>query len=62
MVGLLPKFSGMDGTFQLQYTLLLKEGGETLAGGDGELIMAPGDGKHTATAGKGCVFTAKALR
>ena len=62
MVGLLPKFSGMDGTFLLQYTLLLKEGGETLAGGDGELIMAPGDGKHTATAGKGCVFTAKALR
>ena len=62
MVGLLPKFSGMDGTFLLQYTLQLKEGGETLAGGNGELIMAPGDGKHNATAGKGCVFTAKALR
>jgi len=62
MVGLLPKFSGMDGTFLLQYTLQLKEGGETLAGGNGELILAPGDGNHTAAAGKDCVFSAKALR
>jgi len=62
MVGLLPKSPGMDGTFLLQYTLLLKEGGETLAGGEGELILAPGDGKHTARAGKDCVFSAKALR
>lgn len=62
MVGLLPKLSGMGGTFLLQYTLLLKEGGETLAGGDGELILAPGDGYHTASAGKDCTFSAKALR
>jgi len=62
MVGLLPKSSGVDGTFLLQYTLLLTEGGEKLAGGDGELILAPGDGKHTAAAGKGCVFSAQALR
>ena len=62
MVGLLPKFSGMDGTFLLQYTLQLKEGGETLAGGDGELILTPGDGKHSAPVGKNCVFTAKTLR
>jgi len=62
MVGLLPKSSGIDGTFLLQYTLLLKEGSETLAGGQGELILAPGDGKHKASAGKGCVFTARALR
>ncbi|MBI4349969.1 MAG: hypothetical protein HY550_00875 [Elusimicrobia bacterium] len=62
MVGLLPKSPGMDGTFLLQYTLQLKEGGETLAEGDGELILAPGDGKHTASAGKDCVFSAKAIR
>jgi hypothetical protein len=62
MVGLLPKSSAMDGTFLLQYTLLLKEGAESLAGGQGELILAPGDGKHTAAAGKDCVFSAKALR
>ncbi|MDO8804780.1 MAG: hypothetical protein Q7R35_10115 [Elusimicrobiota bacterium] len=61
MVGLLPKSSAMDGTFLLQYTLLLKEGGETLAGGQGELILAPGEGKRTAAAGKDCVFSAKAL-
>lgn len=62
MVGLLPKSPGVDGTFLLQYTLQLKEGGETLAASDGELILAPGDGKHTATAGKDCIFSAKALR
>ena len=62
MVGLLPKSPGVDGTFLLQYTLLLTEGGEKLAGGDGGLILAPGDGKHTAAAGKGCVFSAQALR
>lgn len=62
MVGLLPKSSGMDGTFLLQYTLLLKEGGETLAGGEGELILVPGGEKLTAAAGKDCVFSAKALR
>jgi len=62
MVGLLPKSPGVDGTFLLQYTLLLTEGGEKLAGGDGELVLAPGDGKHTAAAGKGCVFSAQALR
>ena len=62
MVGLLPKSPGADGTFLLQYTLLLKEGGETLAGGNGELILEPGGGRLTAAAGKDCVFSAKALR
>lgn len=62
MVGLLPKSSGVDGTFLLQYTLQLKEGRETLAGGDGELILEPGGARRTAAAGKGCVFSARALR
>ncbi len=62
MLGLLPKSPGMDGTFLLQYTLLLKEGGESLAGGQGELILSPGGAKRTAAAGKGCVFSAKARR
>ena len=62
MVGLLPKSPGEGGTFLLQYTLQLKNGGETLASGEGELIMAPGEGPHAADAGKDCVFTAKALR
>jgi len=62
MVGLLPDSSGLDGTFRLQYTLLLKDAGETLASGQGELILAPGGDKRSASAGKDCVFSAKALR
>jgi hypothetical protein len=62
MLGLLPNSSGLDGEFKLQYTLLLKEGRETLAGGDGELILAPGGGRRSAAAGKACVFSAKASR
>ncbi len=62
MVGLLPKSPGEGGTFLLQYTLLLKEGGEILAEGQGELIMEPGGEKLTAAAGKDCVFSARALR
>lgn len=62
MVGLLPNIPAMDGTFLLQYTLQLKEGGETLADTQGELILAPGGGKKSAAAGKDCVFSAKALR
>jgi hypothetical protein len=62
MVGLLPNSPALDGTFQLQYTLLLKDGGETLADSKGELILAPGGGKKTAFAGRSCVFSAKALR
>lgn len=62
MLGLLPNSPGLDGEFKLQYTLLLKEGRETLAGGDGELILAPGGGRRSAAAGKNCVFSAKALR
>ncbi|OGR42662.1 MAG: hypothetical protein A2X35_01550 [Elusimicrobia bacterium GWA2_61_42] len=61
MLGLLPNSSALDGAFRLQYTLLLKDGGETLASGQGELILAPGEGKQSASAGKNCVFTAKAL-
>ena len=60
MVGLLPNSPGVDGTFLLQYTLLLKDGGETLVDGQGELILAPGGAKRSAAAGKGCVFSAKA--
>jgi len=62
MVGLLPNGPALDGTFKLQYTLLLKDGGETLADSQGELILAPGGGKKSAFAGKDCVFSAKALR
>jgi len=61
MVGLLPNAPSLDGTFLLQYTLQLKEGGETQAEGQGELILAPGGAKRTAKAGD-CVFSAKALR
>jgi hypothetical protein len=61
MVGLLPNGSGVDGTFKLQYTLQLKEGPETLAEGQGELILSPGGGKSRAAAGD-CVFSAKAPR
>jgi hypothetical protein len=62
MVGLLPNGPALDGTFLLQYTLQLKEGGEPLAEGQGELILAPGGGKRTAPAGKDCVFSARASR
>ncbi len=62
MAGLLPKSSGVDGTFLLQYALQLKEGSRTLVSNNGELVLAPGEGKQTAAAGKGCVFSAKALR
>ncbi|OGR78130.1 MAG: hypothetical protein A2X32_01875 [Elusimicrobia bacterium GWC2_64_44] len=62
MVGLLPNAPALDGTFLLQYTLQLKEGGETAAEGQGELILAPGGPKRTAKAGKDCVFSARALR
>lgn len=62
MVGLLPNGPALDGTFLLQYTLELKEGGETLAGGQGELVLAPGGGWKSAAAGKACLFSARALR
>jgi hypothetical protein len=62
MVGLLPKSPGLDGTFLLQYTLLLKEGAQTLVENQGGIILGPGAGKQTAAAGKDCVFSAKALR
>jgi len=62
MVGLLPNSSALDDTFLLQYTLQLKDGGEELAAGQGELILAPGGKKQTAAAGKDCVFSARALR
>jgi len=61
MVGLLPNGSALDGTFLLQYTVLLKEGRETLAEGQGELPLVPGGGRRTAPAGD-CVFSARALR
>lgn len=61
MVGLLPNGSALDGSFLLQYTLQLKEGAETLAEGQGELVLAPGGGKRRAAAGD-CVFSAKAAR
>ncbi|MCM2266290.1 MAG: hypothetical protein NDI60_00795 [Elusimicrobiales bacterium] len=62
MVGLLPNNPGIDGEFKLQYTLLLREGAETLASGQGELILAPGGPRRSAAAGKDCVFSAKASR
>lgn len=62
MVGLLPNITAMDGNFMLQYTLQLKEGGETLVSNQGQLSLEPGGGRRTAAAGKGCVFSAKALR
>jgi len=62
MVGLLPNSTAVDGEFILQYTLQLKDAGETLAEGQGELALEPGGGKAAAKAGKGCVFSAKALR
>lgn len=62
MAGLLPKSPGVDGNFLLQYALQLKEGSETLVNNSGELVLAPGEGKMTAAAGKGCVFSAKAVR
>ena len=60
MVGLLPNSPGVDGTFRLQYTLLLKDGGETLASGQGEFVLAPGGEKQSVSTGKDCVFSAKA--
>lgn len=60
--GLLPNHPAVDGTFLLQYALLLKEGGETLSEGQGELILAPGGARQTVAAGKDCVFSARALR
>lgn len=62
MLGLLPNSPGVDGTFLLQYTLLYKDGSETVAENQGELILSPGGPKLTGAAGKNCVFTAKALR
>lgn len=61
MVGLLPNGPALDGSFLLQYTLQLKEGAETLAEGQGELILKPGGGKRRAAAGD-CAFFAKAAR
>ena len=61
MVGLLPNGSALDGSFKLQYTLQLKEGPETLAEGQGELILSPGGGKSGAAAGD-CLFSARASR
>ena len=62
MVGLLPDSPAVDGTFLLQYTLLLREGGDTLADNQGKLILEPGGEKRTAAAGRDCVFSAKALQ
>lgn len=62
MAGLLPNGSALDGTFLLQYTLQLKEGGETLVSNQGELMLEPGGEKSSAAAGKDCVFSARALR
>lgn len=62
MLGLLPGLPGADGAFALQYTLQLKEAGETLTDAHGELALDPGEGKASAAAGKGCAFTASASR
>lgn len=60
-LALLPNGPAVDGTFRLQYAVQLKEGAETLAEGQGELIMSPGGGRSSAAAGD-CVFSAAASR
>lgn len=60
-VALLPNGSALDGSFLLQYALQLKEGAETLAEKQGELLLNPGGGRSRAAAGD-CVFSAKASR
>ncbi|MDA8244918.1 MAG: hypothetical protein M0025_12475 [Elusimicrobia bacterium] len=62
MIGLLPAAAGADGEFELQYTLQLKEGAETLADSSGSMVLEPGGPRPAASAGKGCVFSAKASR
>ncbi len=62
MIGLLPDAPGADGEFKLQYTLLLTEGGKTLSNSSGSMVLEPGGSRPTASAGKGCVFSAKASR
>lgn len=61
MVGLLPGAPGLNGEFLLQYTLLLKDGAEALAEGQGKFILEPGVEKRAA-AGRNCSFTVKAAR
>jgi hypothetical protein len=62
MVGLLPNASALDEDFNLQYTFLLREGGETLAEGQGELVLTPGGSRRGKAAGKDCTFSARATR
>ena len=62
MIGLLPNSPGVDGTFGLQYTVLLKEGAEIVSSAQGKLVLSPDGEQETASAGKGCVFSAKASR
>lgn len=61
-VGLLPGPSAFDGTFQLQYVLDLREGGRVITGSRGKMLLAPGGGRESASAGRGCSFTVKASR
>lgn len=62
VVGLLPNISALDDDFTLQYAFLLREGGETLAEKQGDLILTPGGGRSAVSAGKDCGFSAKASR
>ncbi|KAF0124779.1 MAG: hypothetical protein FD189_2205 [Elusimicrobia bacterium] len=61
-VGLLPGPSAFDGTFQLQYVLNLREGGQVITDSQGKVLLAPGGGSQHAAAGRGCSFTVTASR
>lgn len=60
IVGLLPNISALDDDFTLQYAFMLREGGDTLAEKQGDLVLSPGGGRRSVTAGKDCSFSAKA--
>ncbi|MDT8286085.1 MAG: hypothetical protein RQ748_03155 [Elusimicrobiales bacterium] len=61
-LGLLPGPSAFDGTFRLQYVLNLREGSRVITDSQGKLLLAPGGGRQSAAAGRGCSFTVKASR
>lgn len=62
IVGLLPNTSALDDDFTLQYAFMLREGGDTLAEKQGDLVLTPGGDRRTVNSGKNCVFSAAARR
>lgn len=62
IVGLLPNISALDDDFTLQYAVMLREGGDTLAEKQGDLVLSPGGGRRSVGAGENCSFSAAARR